>query len=171
MRNITGALAQAKFTEAVLSALRTRGVSAQSCKREEKITRISWSGRVLLFDRKPRMLGKSVDVILLRGAIGEESEQDALEDRLLYFACGDLKGGIDPAGADEHWKTARSALDRIRACFKGGDCPKLFFAGAAIVQSMAEEIFERLRNEELTFAANLTMDEQVSELSTWLVSL
>ena len=31
---------------------------------------------------------------------------------------GELKGGIDPAGADEHWKTGNSALVRIRKAFE-----------------------------------------------------
>ncbi|HAJ78349.1 MAG TPA: hypothetical protein DCO75_01135, partial [Fibrobacteres bacterium] len=30
----------------------------------------------------------------------------------------ELKGGIDPAGADEHWKTAKTAIDRIVSAFK-----------------------------------------------------
>jgi len=30
---------------------------------------------------------------------------------------GELKGGIDPAGADEHWKTANKALDKMRKPF------------------------------------------------------
>ena len=34
-----------------------------------------------------------------------------------YMALGELKGGIDPAGADEHWKTARTALSRIHEAF------------------------------------------------------
>ena len=39
-----------------------------------------------------------------------------------YLALGELKGGIDPAGADEHWKTANSALGRIRKAFARKGC-------------------------------------------------
>jgi type II restriction enzyme len=39
-----------------------------------------------------------------------------------------LKGGIDPAGADEHWKTAGSALLRIKRAFQAeGLAPATFF--------------------------------------------
>jgi hypothetical protein len=33
------------------------------------------------------------------------------------IALGELKGGIDPGGADEHWKTAQAAFNRIRQAF------------------------------------------------------
>lgn len=45
-----------------------------------------------------------------------------------FLALGELKGGIDPAGADEHWKTARTAIMRISDAFKReGVSPKTFF--------------------------------------------
>lgn len=58
-----------------------------------------------------------------------------------FIAFGELKGGIDPAGADEHWKTAQTALTRIRTAFANWDLsPDLFFIGAVIADSMAQEI-------------------------------
>lgn len=169
MRNITGALAQGKFTKALVGVLRSRKVAVKHEQRGDKITYIAWGERLILFDRKPRLVGKNIDVILLKRT-DQRSARELLEDRSRYLACGELKGGIDPAGADEHWKTARSALGRIRERFPR-DCPKLFFAGAAIVPSMAQEIFQQLQSGELTRAANLTVDGQVQELVAWLVSL
>ena len=52
---------------------------------------------------------------------------------------GELKGGIDPAGADEHWKTGRAALDRILQTYKNRIA--VIFVGAAIEKAMAEELF------------------------------
>jgi type II restriction enzyme len=67
-----------------------------------------------------------------------------------YLALGELKGGIDPAGADEHWKTANSALGRIRKAFSDKNCyPKTFFIGAAIENAMAKEIYQQLNNNTL----------------------
>jgi type II restriction enzyme len=40
-----------------------------------------------------------------------------LLNRCRHISCGELKGGIDPAGADEHWKTAVSAFRRITTSF------------------------------------------------------
>jgi type II restriction enzyme len=37
--------------------------------------------------------------------------------RGLAWAKGAKQGRIDPAGADEHWKTAHTALNRIREAF------------------------------------------------------
>lgn len=87
-----------------------------------------------------------------------------------YLACGELKGGIDPAGADEHWKTATRALDRIRESFQTRS-PALFFVGAAIETTMAKEIFAQLSDGSLSYAANLTAPEQLADLADWLVRL
>lgn len=89
-----------------------------------------------------------------------------------YIALGELKGGIDPAGADEHWKTARTALDRIRAAFaQQNHTPHTFFIGAAIERAMADEIWNYLNSGTLENAANLTNDNQIASLSNWLCSL
>jgi type II restriction enzyme len=86
-------------------------------------------------------------------------QPSVFEDKTLYLACGELKGGIDPAGADEHWKTAGSALARIRSrC--GRRCPRLFFAASAIEEAMAKEIYHQLRIGKLSHAANLTVTKQ-----------
>lgn len=90
----------------------------------------------------------------------------------LYVALGELKGGIDPAGADEHWKTASTSLSRIRDVFTSrGLSPKLFFVGAAIENSMSEEIWNQLENSTLGNAANLTDANQVASLCRWLCNL
>lgn len=170
MRNFTGAAAQSKLASALLKALDGNAdLQIRRAPETEKIQRISWQGRRLLFDVKPKLINKSVDVILLAGP-DDVSEADLLKKSDSYLACGELKGGIDPAGADEHWKTANSALNRIRKVF-GRACPPLFFIGAAIEPSMAKEIFRDLRKEKLAHAANFTVDEQVQDLASWLVSL
>ena len=89
-----------------------------------------------------------------------------------YLALGELKGGIDPAGADEHWKTANSALGRIRMAFSEINChPKTFFIGAAIEQAMAREIYGQLHDSTLSNAANLTDENQVVSLCDWLIKI
>jgi type II restriction enzyme len=171
MRNYIGADAGIKFTRAILDALPPdESLREISENKKGKIQRIAWERRLLLFDVKPKLISNNVDAILLStsGIAGE----DVLSKPSQYLACGELKGGIDPAGADEHWKTARSALHRIRDTFqKHGHTPALFFIGAAIEARMAEQIFADLVSGELTYAANLTVPEQVSDLARWLVSL
>ena len=87
-----------------------------------------------------------------------------------YILCGELKGGIDPAGADEHWKTARSALDRIAESF-ATQAPELVFIGAAIEESMAQEIIQRMEDGKLAGVANLCKSQQIERLVNWLVEL
>lgn len=89
-----------------------------------------------------------------------------------FIAFGELKGGIDPAGADEHWKTAQTALTRIKLAFANENLsPDLFFIGAIITDSMAQEIWDQLEDGTLKNAANLTKPDQVASLSNWLVEL
>ena len=88
------------------------------------------------------------------------------------LALGELKGGIDPASADEHWKTAQSALNRIRKAFATIDLsPHTFFVGSAIAKRMSDEIWNQLENGTLSNAANLNEDNQVASISRWLCNL
>lgn len=93
------------------------------------------------------------------------------DERAIMF--GELKGGIDPAGADEHWKTGNSALNRIRESFNKAGYPemKTSFIGAAIQYSMAEEIYNQLTEVTLTNASNLTNNNQLIEYCNWLIEL
>ena len=89
-------------------------------------------------------------------------------DRILML--GELKGGIDPAGADEHWKTGNTALNRIRTAFKkDGYEISTSFVAAAIEKKMADEIFGQLQKGVLSFAANLTIDEQLVNYCDWII--
>ena len=73
---------------------------------------------------------------------------------------------------DEHWKTANSALQRIRTAFKKKSLtPYTFFIGAAIEKSMAKEIFHQLKNQSMTNAANLTNEDQLISICKWLIQL
>jgi hypothetical protein len=162
MRNFIGADAGIKFTRAIIDALPSDESRNIVQNKKGKIQRIAWNGRLLLFDVKPRLIGNNVDAILLDTST--LAAREAAETPACYLACGELKGGIDPAGADEHYKTARSALIKIRdALQKRGHKPSLFFVGAAIEPRMAEDIFADMESGELTYAANLTKPEQVSE--------
>jgi hypothetical protein len=172
MRNWIGARAQIHLTDALTTALGSAQVEVHRNQDATKIQRLSWPGRVIFFDVKPHLIDKNIDVIMLNAPAGEPLERDLLEVPANYLACGELKGGIDPAGADEHWKTAKSALDRIRSHRSfGTKPPALFFIGAAIDATVANEIFRDLHEGRLSFAANLTAQSQVDMLARWLIEL
>ena len=171
MRNITGAAATSKFAQEVLRILQERNGthrSHYSLSNPDKIQQISWGERVIYFDKK--FIRNNIDVILLRNRSGRLTTELLINRKEDFLACGELKGGIDPAGADEHWKTAATALQRIRGSFSS-NTPALFFVGAAIAPAMAEEIFAQLTSDELTFAANFNVPDQLTDLVTWLTSL
>jgi hypothetical protein len=115
MRNLAGSIAQAMFSKEIESALRivTSDIHVERSQDGEKIQRITWLTRRLLFDKRSALVGKGVDVILLNSS-SQHSGTTLLSEKANYIACGELKGGIDPAGADEHWKTASGAFERIR---------------------------------------------------------
>ncbi|MBL7132445.1 MAG: type II site-specific deoxyribonuclease [Candidatus Omnitrophica bacterium] len=172
MRNLTGSLGQRILASTIVNMLEKKNIRTIIGKafKGNKIQSIAWKNRCIVFDRTPHFIGNNIDLILLNSLV-KNPEVRIYNYKGAYIACGELKGGIDPAGADEHWKTARSALDRIKQSFDKNKCPALFFVAAAIEAAMAKEIFSRLQTGELSFAANLTVEKQVDDLASWLISL
>lgn len=193
MRNLAGKLGEKKFIRALISSLSVRGREfswrdsktnkwlkgdVQTEDIETSANAISWrkekESRVLIFNIIVPIVKKNVDISLLNCA---ENDIDLGRNSAYfypqkYIALGELKGGIDPAGADEHWKTANSALERIRKSFaKKKFKPYTFFVGAAIEKAMAKEIFSQLRKGILNCAGNLTIDKHLVEICGWLIDL
>ena len=189
MRNFGGVLAQRKLTRALISNLALSGARYRwrhSGSRawtpapdddsdiELHACGLSWERgrrrRTVVFNQTVPFLKNNVDLCLLDG--GPEDLTANARAAAAYVALGELKGGIDPAGADEHWKTASKALTRIRDAFApGGLKPHTFFVGAAIARKMAQEIWAELESGTLENAANLTAENQVTSLSRWLCQL
>jgi len=195
MRNIGGVLAQRKLTRAVISAIKIAGQSykwlhCETNKWEEMsendadieifVKGISWSrdgqSRTVLYNMIVPIVGNNVDLCLFncghKDIADKKRSKDIFASASSYIAIGELKGGIDPAGADEHWKTARTAIARVQESFaKAKHEPYLFFIGAAIEAKMAVEIWSQLKRGILANAANLTDDNQIASVSRWLCSL
>lgn len=145
---------------------------------ESNANAFSWrtlkGDRVLIFNITVPIVKNNVDLSLLacRSEDINLGKKSAYYFSDKYIALGELKGGIDPAGADEHWKTANSALNRIRNSFKKKRVsPFTFFVGAAIEKAMASEIFKQLKSGELTLAGNLTNDEHLYSVCGWLIEI
>ncbi|MEQ8468807.1 AvaI/BsoBI family type II restriction endonuclease [Coleofasciculus sp. E1-EBD-02] len=194
MRNVGGVLAQRKLTRMLLSTLTVAGKSYQwlhsSMNRWVQMTNedsdielhlkgLSWKNNEqnrTLYNLTVPFIKNNVDLCLLNCSPQELATKKLAKATYklptVYLALGELKGGIDPAGADEHWKTARSALQRINQAFMThGLKPHTFFIGAAIENKMAGEIWHQLEEGTLTNAANLTNDNQLASISGWLCSL
>lgn len=142
---------------------------------------LSWESdrgrRTLIYNLNIPLVRSNVDLCLFNLApealpANKSSKIKPVEVEPYTIALGELKGGIDPAGADEHWKTAQAALNRIRQAFAdAGHSPLTFFVGAAIERRMAGEIWEQLESGMLSNAANLNEENQVASISRWLCSL
>lgn len=190
MRNVGGVLAQQKLTRAIISTLTIGGLkyiwqhgksrqwfemSEDDAEIEVYLRSLSWQNergnRTLIYNLTPPFIKNNVDMCLfnrLPQELNESNYQIARE----YLALGELKGGIDPAGADEHWKTARTALERVRQAFSKTDTtPTTFFIGAAIEKKMSIEIWEQLNSNILSNAANLTNHKQLASIAHWLCHL
>ena len=117
---------------------------------------------------------KNIDIVVLNfhsNELNGKTFKDGINELNNYVLLGELKGGI-PAGADEHWKTANTALSRVRKKFiSNGIKVPLIFIGAAIEKSMSQEIFNQYLNGEIANCANLTIDNQLFSLCNWLVKL
>lgn len=75
-----------------------------------------------------------------------------------YPWAGELKGGADPAGSDEHWKTAKSAFQRIIDAAKdsGRPQPALSFIATILVDRVAREAVLWMQQGKLVSVYNLT---------------
>lgn len=188
MRNLAGYLGEVKLSRTLLSVLNLKGynyfwLDSKSKKWiqetdsdadiEKNLKGIFWNNgksRTLLYNMNVPIVKNNIDLILINGDARTKLIKDVSNNE--YLAFGELKGGIDPAGADEHWKTANSALSRIRNKFSEFSLnPRLFFVGAAIESKMADEIFTHLESNTLDNACNLNNETQLISLCQWLISL
>ncbi len=194
MRNLAGALGEWRFTRILISTCSVSGIDFEYLDSksknwmrpnsepeiEKRVKGLRWMShgneRTLIYNLTVPPVKKNVDLCLFDCSPNEiifgRNKDSAHYKPEKYLALGELKGGIDPAGADEHWKTANSALGRIRKAFSDKDChPKIFFIGAAIENAMAKEIYQQLNNRILSNGANLTNEDQVVSLCDWLIKI
>ena len=190
MRNYVGVVAQMKLVRKILGILSIQEICFKLLKNKtkqwvemdyesafdiaESIKAITWNAkgrnRVLFFNSKIPLVNNNVDICLFEG---DEKKYDAgkiVTQSELAIMFGELKGGIDPAGADEHWKTGNTALERVRNAFAQYNI-KTSFIAAGIEAKMAKEIFAQLRSNTLSKVANITVDEQLTEYCQWLINL
>ena len=194
MRNLGGRLGEWRFTRILMSTCAVSSVDLEyldserqnwmslstELEIERRIKGLHWvsygNERTMIYNLTVPTVRKNVDFCLFDCAPDEiifGGKRDSAHHKPdKYLALGELKGGIDPAGADEHWKTANSALDRIRKAFSDKNCfPKTFFIGAAIEAAMAKEIYQQLEDRTLSNGANLTNEAQVVSLCDWLIKI
>ena len=195
MRNIVGNLAGEKLTQNLVSALQIRNFKFKYFEKKSKrwikgslfeddisssVKAIRWKNgahsRLLYYDLTVPIVKKNIDLVLFNKSNVDNTISSKfkrfISDKSNYLMLGELKGGIDPAGADEHWKTANTALTRIRTAFsEKGIKIHTVFIGAAIEASMALEIFEQCESKTLSNCANLTKPKQLSEICDWIVTL
>lgn len=192
MRNRIGALGEEKLIRAILSAMHVSAVTydwmanipsypwspmqADDMDIEKNLKALHWrtdrGDRVLGLNLNIPIVRKNVDLCLFACDMNQYNKGKIVKTTDKILMLGELKGGIDPAGADEHWKTANTALGRIRASFSSAGCEiQTSFVGAAIEHAMAEEIFTQLQNGMLSNAANLTDSDQLTEYCSWILSI
>lgn len=193
MRNYVGMVAQTKLVRKLLSILSIKDIPYSTLLKNNRkkwhkssyesdffntpeIKGVSWSingnDRILLFNIKLAIVNNNIDICLFDGSLSDYDNGNIAKQGERIIMCGELKGGIDPAGADEHWKTGNSALTRIRTAFKNNDLPiATSFIAAAIQAKMAKEIFNQLMDSTLTCGINLTVDKQLTEYCDWVIKL
>jgi type II restriction enzyme len=191
MRNLVGRLGEEKFRRFLLAALEVRNIefrwlpakgrawrqsNADLRRIEEDARAIYWlvedRHRVFAMNRRIPIVNKNVDLCLFNCDDRGFLDLSIVEDLDSIIMLGELKAGIDPAGADERWKTGNTALQRIRDAFHSSNKTIMTtFVCAAIETSMAQEIFEQYEENILTNVANLSYENQMIEFCHWLTSI
>ena len=192
MRNLGGEWGKIKFLDMMRATLYNSGANYEILLRDnkewqrnrrgtvpsEEIKALRWiksssnkTFRTLIVDYKVRIVNKNVDACLFKDT-RDNLKDDFYQDPSNFISLGELKGGTDPAGADEHWKTGNTALQRIRDAFSRVSMkPPTFFVGAAIENAMATEIWDQLNRNILSNAANLTKEAHLESICLWILSL
>jgi hypothetical protein len=170
IRNMIGKKGNDIFINYIENYFKNNNINYDIISKNNNIQKIYTDKLVILFNKKPNFIGKSVDFMVLKKY--EDGSYD-IEDHKQYISAGELKSGIDPAGADEHWKTASTALKRIHLSFikKGINSPNIYFIGGAISRHMASEIINNIENDKLKFAANLNYESQMKEMIQYLLNI
>lgn len=194
MRNRIGAMGQEKLVRCLLSCMAVRGIDYDWVDKdqqtfswkhkteantgiEKRLKAIAWKNengsRCLGFNMTISIVKKNVDICLFNCTKEDYNHGKIAKDNPgMAIMLGELKGGVDPAGADEHWKTANTALERIRTSYTTANHKVLTsFVGAAIERAMASEIFEQLTNGTMSYAANLTNTDQLVDYCNWIIEL
>lgn len=115
------------------------------------------NGYSLLLDRQIKWIAESEDEKTIPKKFGVDFHSTNDESETMKWAA-ELKGGADPAGSDEHWKTATEALNRIIEASKdtGRDAPELSFIATIFVQRVARAAQKWIDSGKLKSAYNLT---------------
>ena len=190
IRNRIGELAQQKLIRTIISNLTTMNIGFEWYEKDSRqwkegtsfegkegcIKALYWhygsNDRLLAFNLTVPLVNKNVDICLFDGTPDSYNRGKIVHQKDRFIMLGELKGGIDPAGADEHWKTGNTALGRIRTAFRDANHPvKTSFIAAAIESAMAEEIFGQLNNGILSNAANMTIENQLADYCNWIITL
>jgi len=195
MRNLVGSIANEKLTRFIISQIQVSNfefdIYIKSSKKwisskeysidiVPEIRSIRWklkngTQRQIIYNLTVPIVKKNIDLVLLNchsQELSGKAFKKIIAEPKNYKALGELKGGIDPAGADEHWKTANTALSRVRDNFNKHEIQiPLIFIGAAIEVSMSKEIFNQYSTGKIANCANLTVEKQLISLCNWLVKL
>ncbi len=194
MRNLIGKMAEEEVLSCIFSIFNCKGTPFSILKKSNstkeqwiEITEITaglasdikamrWGSsngqREFVLNASIPLVGKNVDFSLFCLPEQEIRIKELVCQNELALLMGELKGGIDPAGADEHWKTANTALRRIRKAFNEISHPiPLCFVGAAIEANMAEEIYRQYSEGTLAKVANLTKEHQLISFCKWLIEI
>ena len=188
MRNIIGVVARGKLSRGIIGQLNVSKCNfelysnAHGWYKKDKYTKadaenmraIRWKSgkfiRTIAYNLNVPNVSKNVDIVMLNCDVPDLKPavlKPILNDTRNFILMGELKGGIDPAGADEHWKTAGTALRRIRQTFQNRI--SIVFVGGAIEKAMAKEIYAQLVTGDLSYVANLTNPDQLSSLCEWVI--
>jgi len=115
------------------------------------------NGISLFLDRQIRWNSVSVRGEQISKKFGVDFHTTEDNSESMRWAA-ELKGGADPAGSDEHWKTATEALNRIIEASKdtGRNAPELSFIATIFVERVAKAAQKWIDEGKLQSAYNLT---------------
>ena len=155
MRNLIGNIGEDKVHKVLFDHFDGKVILRVKKSDRPKVIEFSFEGTALFahFNVKLPAAGKNLDMVIT-DSVSKISKECVPE------AVLEIKSGIDPAGEDEHWSTARSKLQQVKTKL---DSVKCGFAAMVVGAKTRTEVEEEVDAGQLVCGINLNDDKEIEQ--------
>jgi len=155
MRNLIGNIGEDRVHKVLIDHFDGKVVLSVKKSDRPKVIKFSFEGTTLFahFNVKLHAAGKNLDLVIT-DSVSKLSKECVPE------AVMEIKSGIDPAGEDEHWSTARSKLQQVK---NRVDSVKCGYAAMVVGPKTRTEVREEVDAGQLVCGVNLNDDKEIEQ--------
>lgn len=155
MRNLIGNIGEDKVHKVLIDHFDGKVVLSVKKSGRPKVIKFSFEETTFFahLNMKLPAAGKNLDMVIT-DSVSKPSKECVPE------AVMEIKSGIDPAGEDEHWSTARSKLQQVKNKIGSVKCG---FAAMVVGAKTRTEVGEEVDAGQLVCGVNLNDDKEIEQ--------